>query len=46
MQDLITVPMVDVISEITGREVVMRGDVYVYFDDKTKRCITSYCRIL
>ena len=34
MQDLITVPMVDVISEITGRAVVMKDTSYVFFDTK------------
>lgn len=34
MQDLITVPMVDVISEITGRTVVMKDTSYVFFDTK------------
>ena len=34
MQDLITVPMVDVISEMTGRTVVMKDTSYVFFDTK------------
>lgn len=34
MQDLITVPMVDVISEMTGRIVVMKDTSYVFFDTK------------
>lgn len=34
MQDLITVPMVDVISELTGRTVVMKDTDYVFFDTK------------
>lgn len=34
MQDINKVPMVDVIAEVTGREVVMRGAEYVFFDTK------------
>lgn len=34
MQDLITIPMVDVISEMTGRAVVMKDTSYVFFDTK------------
>lgn len=36
MQDLITVPMVDIISEMTGRAVVMKDTSYVFFDTKKK----------
>lgn len=34
MQDLITIPMVDIISELTGRTVVMKDTDYVFFDTK------------
>lgn len=34
MQDLITIPMVDVISEITGKEIAMKNTGYVYLDTK------------
>lgn len=34
MQDLITIPMVDIISEMTGRAVVMKDTSYVFFDTK------------
>ena len=34
MQDLITIPMVDVISEITGKNIVMEDTNYVFLDTK------------
>ena len=34
MQDLITIPMVDVVSEITGKNIVMEDTNYVFLDTK------------